>query len=68
MSSRSSVNCGEVLFQSFKKHGVLDNNSSADKKCLVVSTSREHVQSGSMQFSKLCLNLCLLRLLKPRGS
>ena len=34
------------------------------KKCLVDSTSREHVQSGLMQFSKLCLNLCLFMWLK----
>ena len=40
-----------------KKYGVLNNNSSAGKKCLVDSTSREHEQSGLIQFSKSCLNL-----------
>ena len=28
------------------------------EKCLADSTSREYVQSGLMQFLKLCLNLC----------
>ena len=44
-----------------KKYGVLNDNGSAGKKCLVDSTSREHVQNGLMQFLKLCLNPCLLR-------
>ena len=31
MSSGSSVSWSEMLFESFKKHGVLNNNSSTDK-------------------------------------
>ena len=65
MSSGSSVNWSEMLFESFKKHGVLTNNSSTDKNWLVDSTLRENVQNGLMQFSKICLNLCSLRWLKP---
>ena len=34
MSSGNSVNCGEMLFESFKKDRVLNNNSSANKKIL----------------------------------
>ena len=44
-----------------KKYGVLNNNGSVRKKCLVDSSSRGHVQTGLMQFPRLCLNLCLLK-------
>ena len=42
-----------------KKYRVLNNNF---KKMF---SWREHVQSGLMQFLKLCLNLCSLRWLNP---
>ena len=37
----------------------------AQEKCLIDSTSREHVQSGLKQFLKLPLNLYSLGCLKP---
>ena len=54
------MNCGEMLFKSFKKEIM-----AVQEKCFIDLTSREHVQIGSMQFLKLCSNLCLLRILKP---
>ena len=48
-----------------KKYGVLNNTSSAGKKCLVELTSKEHEESALMQFPKLCLNLWSLRWFKP---
>ena len=47
-----------------KKYGVLNNNGSAEKKWLVDSTLREHVQSELMEFSKLCFNLVSISDLK----
>ena len=35
------------------------------EKCVADSTSRDYKQSGLIQILELCLNLCLLRWLKP---
>ena len=65
-SSESSANCGEILFKSFQREiRSAECNGSAGKNAYLTRLQESMYNNEFMQFSKLCLNQCLLRWFKP---